>query len=112
MDINLTLQQQYKAPHILANITVFLLSRDILALLQALSRFEDLVHTCNDLLDNLVHANLASIRATCFLDLPAKQAFAVEDFLTAQMKAVKKHTDAVVVRPVFTFASCLIARIQ
>jgi len=66
--------------------------------MQALSRFEDLVHTCNDLLDNLVHTNLASIKATCFLDLPSKQAFAVEDFLAAQTKAVKKHTEAVAVR--------------
>jgi hypothetical protein len=63
-----------------------------------LSIFEDLVDTCNDLLDNLVHSNLRAIKATCFLDLPSKQAFAVEDFLAAQTKAIKKHTDAVTVR--------------
>lgn len=65
---------------------------------QALANAEDVIHNVNDRLDNIVHANLEAIRATCFLDLSSKQPVQAEEFAAAQKKCIHKQAEAVSVR--------------
>jgi hypothetical protein len=50
-----------------------------------LARFEELVRKICDLADNRVEGNLAGIRATLLVDLPADRSFTYDEFISAQV---------------------------
>lgn len=51
-----------------------------------------------DLLTNRIHANLAGVRRSVLVDLPADRSFTLQDFLAAQAKFLRRRAELMAVR--------------
>lgn len=75
-----------------------LLNLDTAANVQALARFEELVHKVNDMLTNRVESNLTLISRMLLINLPADQSFSYEEFGTMQARFIVRQGTAISVR--------------
>ncbi len=66
--------------------------------MQALSVTEDVIHTMNDQMDNILHANLTAIKTARFLALGSKQPSQLEEFAALQSKTVERQAESVATR--------------
>lgn len=60
---------------------------------QGLQRFEELVHSINDIIENRIDNNLKMISQSVLVDLPTDQSFALDDFVRAQERHVTLVTN-------------------
>jgi hypothetical protein len=66
--------------------------------LQSLARLEELVRKIVDLVNNRVEGNLAAIRGTLLVDLPADRSFTYEEFVATQGKFQKRQAETLAIK--------------